>query len=350
MTRCWVVLAAAATLALGSLGVAEAQRGPRKLHAVTDGGRTGFVNGRGQVVVPLRYEAAGRFDDTVRVVAVRRGDKWGFVNVRGKEVLAPRLDWVGRSWGDGLILVGDKDRIGYVDADGRLAIPTTWTLATEASSSRFSAGYAQVTVEGQPRYLDRKGVLQPVGFSPPLPPLLSAKEKAARERLWRGKLWSYRDAGGRYGAKRSDDTQVTPARYARAELRSSEGRLRVWNDAGGCGFVDASGREVIALVYEDCLGFSSGLAAVRAGGRWGFVDLQGKLVVPPRFQDAGSFDKLGGAAVRERGAWGLIDRKGRWLIAPRFPEEFDFAGKEATWLFQSLDGSQQSHLINQHSK
>ncbi|MCA9802168.1 MAG: WG repeat-containing protein [Cyanobacteria bacterium HKST-UBA02] len=56
------------------------------------------------------------------------------------------------------------------------------------------------------------------------------------------------------------------------------------------------------------------------GGRWGYMDLNGKIVIPPRYEKAGRF--INGYAVvtashkRERPAVGLIDRSGKMVLNP----------------------------------
>jgi len=77
------------------------------------------------------------------------------------------------------------------------------------------------------------------------------------------------------------------------------------------------------------LAFHDGLAAVLTGsanddsGRWGYLDKQGRMAIPPAFQEAKSFQN-GLAAVSQDGLWGYIDKQGRWAIKPRFSEATGF--------------------------
>ncbi len=59
---------------------------------VSDGRATGFVDGTGRLVVPLRYDQARDFVEGR--AAVRRGAKWGFLDREGREVVPPRFDEV----------------------------------------------------------------------------------------------------------------------------------------------------------------------------------------------------------------------------------------------------------------
>jgi hypothetical protein len=67
--------------------------------------------------------------------------------------------------------------------------------------------------------------------------------------------------------------------------------------------------------------FEQGLAMIRVGGKYGFIDRQAKLVVAPQFDGVwlGTF-KQGLASVRigddKTGKWGFIDKHGRFAINP----------------------------------
>ena len=54
-------------------------------------------------------------------------------------------------------------------------------------------------------------------------------------------------------------------------------------------------------------------------GLWGFVSLDGTVLIEPQFEDASSFSK-GMAAVKKDGKWGYIDKTGEFLIPPTFDE------------------------------
>lgn len=86
----------------------------------------------------------------------------------------------------------------------------------------------------------------------------------------------------------------------------SEGRmaLRVpvpGDDGGRWGFVDMQGHMVIAPVYDSVMTFSQGLAAAHQDGKWGFIDPQGRWRVEPRYDDVTSFDPDGVAWAIDQG-------------------------------------------------
>src|SRR5574343_1181551 len=70
--------------------------------------------------------------------------------------------------------------------------------------------------------------------------------------------------------------------------------------------------------------FSQGLAAIRIGYAWGYVDRNGALVVPPVFDDARDFSG-GFAAVSQNEKWGFINPKGEWVIPAQYSHVSGFS-------------------------
>lgn len=97
-----------------------------------------------------------------------------------------------------------------------------------------------------------------------------------------------------------------------------------------CGYIDAKtwrdyGREefVIEAKFERARKFFDGLAAVQLGGKVGYIDPSGDIVIPPQYVRAGDFAH-GLAPVKIGGALGIIDRKGKLVLEPQFAEVWVF--------------------------
>ena len=112
---------------------------------------------------------------------------------------------------------------------------------------------------------------------------------------------------------------------------------------GRVGYIDRTGKVVIEPVHSertsphfnsdgevhivDSLGadeFSAGLAPVRIGEAYGFIGETGKLVIQPKYQNAGPFSD-GLARIRIQEKYGYIDTAGRVVIAPQFQIADDFS-------------------------
>ena len=75
----------------------------------------------------------------------------------------------------------------------------------------------------------------------------------------------------------------------------------------------ALGNEVINPRFEAAGVFEDGIAPVKMGGKWGFVDKTGKNVIPYKYEEAYSFS-LGLSRVQLYGKWGFIDKTGTTVI------------------------------------
>lgn len=90
-------------------------------------------------------------------------------------------------------------------------------------------------------------------------------------------------------------------------------------DGGKYGFIDRTGKIVVSPIFEYAEPFSEGLTALHNGEGWGFIDQSGKMVIPTRFEAVGNFlDGL--AKVMVGGKWGFINRYGKMVISPQFEE------------------------------
>lgn len=84
------------------------------------------------------------------------------------------------------------------------------------------------------------------------------------------------------------------------------------------GFVDLQGFIRIACRYDTILHFVEGFAAIRLGNQWGFLDKNERIAVQPHFQEVTPF-KNGLSAVRKEKFWGLINTQGIEIL----PFDFD---------------------------
>jgi tetratricopeptide (TPR) repeat protein len=93
--------------------------------------------------------------------------------------------------------------------------------------------------------------------------------------------------------------------------------------------IDKSNNVLIAAGFDDVRPFRRGLAAVRRGGRWGAIDVTGRLVVPVRYDGFATalhdgryidgFSDEGLAVVALGNYKGVVDRGGRVIVTPVHP-------------------------------
>lgn len=200
---------------------------------VKQNNKYGFINTKGEIAIPLKYDNAYDFSDWERtgyLTPVRLGNKSGFIDTSGKEVIPLKYDWVGL-FREGLAKVtmnmvpAVDSKSGYVDSAGNLVIPMIYN-----SGGNFSEELAAVS----------------------------------------------KQTGGRnfaYGYINREGKEVIPFMYESAEEFS--GGLAAIKKNGKYGFIDKEGKMVIAFKYDRVhKNFSKG------GGRWDTaeVELYGKKI------------------------------------------------------------------------
>lgn len=96
---------------------------------------------------------------------------------------------------------------------------------------------------------------------------------------------------------------------------------------GKWGYIDKTGKQQIAPVYNAAQDFSDGLAAVRQDGLYGYINTNGELVIPSQYDYAEPFS-YGTARVYKSGKPFVIDRAGKILFDHDFSSigSFNSAG------------------------
>lgn len=237
---------------------------------ILQGGRWGYMDAAGRVVVAPRFARAAPFSDGL--AAVLDGGTFGYVDPSGHLALVPPHPPEGelhRPFGSGRAVVTVQGHDGAIDREGRLVIPARFDAIAD-----FSEGYALACLDQACGWIDVDGqqVLGPAGM------------------------------GG------------TPMRggVATGWLAMGMGRKRA--------FLFRLGAGGLAEEYEDTGHHAEGLVPVRLQGLWGYVDATGRPVVPLQFAWAGEFSEGLAPARRDRVRCGYVDRTGAFVIPERFRE------------------------------
>lgn len=125
----------------------------------------------------------------------------------------------------------------------------------------------------------------------------------------------------------------------------AEGRAVVAKD-GKWHLIDAEGK-VLKSSYRMGWTLAGGRLAFQMteDGPWGYLDRDGKVVVEPRFDDANSFSD-GFAAVKVEGSYGYIDTLGNWVIKPQYRQ----VGPFSEGLAQVMKGKPPAAFIDREGK
>ena len=301
--------------------------------AASQGLLWGFVSTSGLIAIPLTFDAVTGFMGGVAIVY--KDLKYGAIDLTGRIVVKPRFEMIRPAdsvFFDNRALVTTYDKKGFVSRAGTVAIPAQYDEALP-----FSEGLAAVTRFGQTGFIDTLGRM------------------VIRPRLWTPGRFSQGRAlvlvGGSYGYIDRSGAYIAEPQFTQAMAFNENGEAMAWkratrgivdltgrwnvlrfeerqrlNDSVSVGMVGgrvgmvrrATGAMIREYEWSDVGFFSEGLAEAREpSGRLGFIDLDGRVVIAPRFARVGRFDRgLCKAATRD--TMGYIDPSGAWVWSTRF--------------------------------
>lgn len=128
------------------------------------------------------------------------------------------------------------------------------------------------------------------------------------------------------------ETASSSAVVSEAEVRAGAALQRFQAPGGDWGFMDASGRVVIAPVFEGVGPFSEGRAVFRDGDRYGYLDPEGAVAVDAYYTQAEPFsDGRARVAVGGRGGrrYGFVDPAGVEVVEPDLPMAIPYSNGKA---------------------
>ena len=124
-----------------------------------------------------------------------------------------------------------------------------------------------------------------------------------------------------------------------------EKKLRTRRENGKSGFVDMEGKWIIPPIFDSARNFREGTACVSIDGLYGHLLEDGSYLIPPIYEYSESF-WTGVAAVTVNGKVGFINKEGIFVIPPIFDRAANFFHREFTYVvlngksgWMNLDGS-----------
>ncbi len=288
-------------------------------YAVMQKGKVGFINGRGRLIVPMKYDEAQKYSSD-GLILTRLGKSWGFINHPGEVIIPHQYVWA-QEFSQGLAAVAvkpPKQAIplhGFINTKGEEIIPLKYQRVRSFTENNLAAfkedsKWGYVSVYGNIMILPS---FEEAGdFHNNLAPV---KIKG---------LWGYINVGGQV---------VIEPQFEAAG--SFNGDIAPVKKNGLWGYIHSSGQWIVEPKFSDAHPFSKeNLALVEEGRAISFLDRQGHVAISSaKLIDAHNFSH-GLAAVKvmpdsgkaELGKWGYVDQKGTMVISPQFDIASDFNG------------------------
>jgi predicted DNA-binding WGR domain protein len=332
--------------------------------SVLRGGKWSYIDSTGKIVFDTSADSVFGFSESLAAIQVK--DRWGFIDKTGKTVIQPQFA-TARPFSCGRAMVSlppkedekpaKRPMYGYIDRTGRMVIPPQFPIAERffeglavvvAKLEGWNADWGLIDTDGkfvvEPKYdwalpmsdglaavytrdafphveyVDRTGKVVCVAQGPDGKPLTA---------LGMGIPWR-----GHAEEAREFHEGLAPFRVGAQEIhRSFQGKADLtmhgfYFEGGKWGFIDKTGKVVIQPQFDYAFGFSEGLVAVEIRTEttsmvrmWGYIDRTGKLVIKPQFSFAQGFRhglaqvEIDDATSQER-KFGYIDKTGKYVWEP----------------------------------
>ena len=266
---------------------------------VEKNGKYGVVSEKGAVILPLKYS---EINSNKNGYTVTLNEKMGLFNSEGKEIIPISYRWIYTDKIDDNIPIAAKldGKEGYINTKNEWVIPPTYRDAFA-----FRQGVAIVKKGRNYMCINLKGEAVIQDFD-------------------------------NYVIEPSDNTYIVGVRkeckYMVYDLNGNlldtyDGFINNWSDdaifavkkGGKWGYIDGYGKVIIPLEYEEVGDFSEGLAAVRKDNKWGYINPKNEVVIPIEFTNREvSYFKNGVAKYYTDSGIGLINLKGEIIAEPKY--------------------------------
>ena len=296
------------------------------LAAVCIDGKFSLINKDGELVCEPTFDAVGEFSDN-GMIAVEKDGKWGYVDTKADFKIEPKF---GTAYGfaptkTAVVSVGGS--FGFIGEDGEYVIAPQYDMALSFTAD----GFATVKTGGKWGYIDKDGnmVIEPVydeayGFESGLAVvkqygsygLIDTEGNVVIKPQFDERFYFEGDVavvnvGHRYGVIDKSGNYVIKPAYRALGSFGSDGLAPAQRADGLCGYINASDEFVIDAQYEETLGFRLGLAPVKKGGKWGYIDKDGNMIIEPKYLKASEFFDEGFAVVyTDGGNINIINQEG----------------------------------------
>ncbi len=247
----------------------------------------GFLDFNGSLVVDHKFEHVEAFEGGMAAVEYLGG--WGVIDRNGNWIISPQYDYC-EVLSSEVILVKRDGKSDLITPENEWLYTSNHSIKPENTWLVESSSYGSF------------GLLTSAGVkvtNPEFDELVIPENDSLVFLRQKDYWWVISKTGRVISGVDSKYQKVAPL---------SEAYFGIVKD-DQFGFVDLNNKLRIANRYEDAYNFSEGRAAVKLLGRWGFVDKIERLVIQPIYDQVSSF-KDGISVVVRNNRYGLIDKAG----------------------------------------
>ncbi len=308
-----------------------------------------FINKKGENAFSQSFINARSFVNGFAVVEAKWG-QWGFIDTTGAFISTHLYEYVG-DFKEGIARVRYKNKWGFIDTTGN-----EFVIPQFESASDFSEGLAFVSkyVENEKQYfyIDKTGKIIIRNITP-------VSKMYLNEDKIEIPLNDFHNGMALIQNEKGDD-DIFIDKSGKGIIRLKIGAvfyhfinrysIASMHYIGKYGFLNMKGKLAIKAQFDDVGNFSEGLARVAINKNWGFIDTTGTVIInkdilkpeseiqtSPKYDYVSDFSE-GLAIVEARQREGYIDKTGNWVIKPIFVEAHHFINGIARVKFANRKG------------
>ncbi|WP_158588729.1 WG repeat-containing protein [Butyrivibrio sp. X503] len=210
-----------------------------------DDRRYGYINMQDEVILEPQFKRADPIGKDGLACVVTEEGKYGFIDAKGEYAIPPIYDYADE-FSDGLAQVALGEKREYVDTEG--------TVVLEKEGGYFHEGFASIKNEsGKEAYMDKNGEL------------ITDYDYDIAYPFYNG--YAIATIDGLDGAIDTKGEIIIEPKFKNLGLFSEDGLAALKGDNGFYGFINTKGEWQIAAQYENVYDYRDGVAAVKEAAK-----------------------------------------------------------------------------------
>ena len=324
--------------------VARTFNSDEKLTRVKLNEKYGFINHEGKRVIDIIYDDSGSEPDENGLIYLEKNDKYALADQAGNLFVDFKYEWLVHAV-DTFYRVGLNEKMGIVSLHGVEIIPTEFEYVYPYGKNAGLHTFAATKDRENWGLVDEKNkTLLPFKYSWNIPYSECCFDYQP-VMLPATKKWTYSNKEGNF---------LTDFKYDwTGHFIGNIAPIMIKNKYG---FLNKNMKEICPAKYDDFgyYAFDSTLILIpvnqgaiaktiteedgytwveRKGGKWGFINQQGKEVISVKYDSVELF-RDGVALVQHQGKWGIIDEVGKEVLKCSFDNISNIQGG-GSWISKS---------------